>query len=163
MTNEPFKYKLRWLLAVLDGFWALGFLSMGYLSVSVLFRLLSREMDKLNSDVVRMPHLTTLFMEALPEPEWGLFVGLLCLSVAYGRLSFLTQDSITTRLFRWSVAALMFVLLTAWLPLVDLLNPMSRRPESTSWLDEGAFAVVSVLFAVWAFATRENNSGSQHS
>ena len=163
MRNERFKYKLRWLLAVLDGFWALGFLSMGYLSVSVLFRLLSREMNKLNSDVVSMPHLTTLFMDVIPEPGWTLLVGAVCLSAAYGRLSFLTQDSITTRLFRWSLVVLMFVLLSACLPLFDMWNPLPRPVESEFWFDEAAFVALSFMLVVWAFVVRGVNAESRHS
>ncbi len=159
MTNESMKYKVRWLGAIADGIWALGFLSMGYLSVSVLLRLSAREMDKLNSDVVIMPRLTTLLMDVIPEPGWALLVGLVCLSAAYGRLSFLTRDSINNRLFRWSLVVLVFVLLSACLPLFDLLSPMPRPLGDLSWLDEGAFGVVSVLLAVWAFAGCRSTAG----
>lgn len=161
--DESSRRKLRWLLAIFDGFWALGFLLLGYLALDFPLRLFLSELDKLNLDVVVPPALTVLLDNIVPEAGWALFIGILCLAVAYGRLSFFTQDSITNRLFRWSVALLMFMLFSVCLPLFDLLSPLPRRRENLSSLDEGAFIALSLLLAALAFTKRavDENDSSQ--
>lgn len=152
--------KLRWLLAILDGVWALGFLLLSYLAVDLLLRFSAAEVSKLNVDVAVPSELFNLLVNLVPEAGWGLFIGILCLAIAYGRLSFSTQDSITNRLFRWSAAVLMFMLFAACLPLFDL-NPLPRPRENTSWIDEAAFVALSLLLTFLAFTKRVTDDKSQ--
>lgn len=152
--DESIRRKLRWLIAILDGFWALGFLLLGYLALDFPLRLFISEWDKLNLDFVAPPALTVLLDNIVPESGWALFMGTLFLAVAYGRLSLLTQDPITNRLFRWSVALLMFMFFSICLPLFDLLIPLPRPRESIFSLDEVAFIALSLLLAALAFTKR---------
>ncbi|MFO1486593.1 MAG: hypothetical protein U1F71_24740 [Verrucomicrobiaceae bacterium] len=161
MPDESSKLKLRWLLAILDGFWALGILLLGYLVLDLPLRVFSSELDKLNLDVVVPPQISILLLDIVPEAGWELFIGILSLAVAYGRLSFSTQDSITNRLFRWSVAVLMFMLASACLPLFDLLNPLPMSRESSSWLDEAAFVALSLSLVVLTFTKRAVDDNSR--
>ena len=160
MTNVPpdaapatrtARDRSRWLLAIVDGVWAWGCLSLGYLTVSFLLRLFVCELDRLNSDVVLPPPLTMLLVNVLPEPGFALVIGVSLLSVAYARLSYLAQDSITTRLFRWSLGLFFGMLMIVALPLLDMLNPWPRMLEDRYVYDEVAFLLFTSLAAVLPF------------
>lgn len=148
--ESPGRRKLRWLLAIVDGCWAFAFQFLGFLALDVPFRHFASEWDRMN-DVFMPPKLTILLLDLLPEAGWELVTGMGLLALAYARLSFATQDSITHRLFRWSVVVLMFMVATACLPLFDLWNALPPPRRSLFWFDEAAFLALSLVLTVLAF------------
>lgn len=152
MNHHPNHRWRTWTLAVCEG------LLMGWLVWTVLFilKLVLKHPELVGEAAkkafTRMPELTRQLHSVMTNANTGLLIFAVGAGVGFGALSSISQEAITSRVFRWLVVAMMTAIWIIALPLYDAVTMQDGAPGFT--FADAVFSLAGMLAAlaglVWA-------------
>jgi drug/metabolite transporter (DMT)-like permease len=105
----------------------------------------------------RLPGITECLKWWLPEHGVFGLLGTIALAFGFASVASVTQESFSSRLFRWFLIPLGLAFFAAILPLAEGHTCLCGSIDDNSWLDEIVFLVgcLSLGFAGWRYARQK--------
>ena len=141
---------------VLETVFSLFFLSLCSLALHLPLRVFECSMNHGQFKGLTMPEITRCLEWCLPEEVWSAIVGTIALAVGFASVASVSQDALSSRLFRWFLIPLGFAIFAAILPLAESRMCLCSKNQDAVWLDEILFLAfcLALGYAGWRYARK---------
>lgn len=152
MMNKSGIGKLRWLSAVCEACLMLWFLMICWFVLGVSLRH-PEVLAGVNISDGAKPEITKLALALLPQHSISILLGLPGLAIGFAAMAMVTDEALSSRLFRWLVVLIATFVFAAFLPLADRVLTLGREIDTATfdWTEAlVTLAGVSAAFSgVW--------------
>lgn len=137
---------------------SLLFLALCYFALHLPLRIWECSMNHGNLEgLSKLPGITECLKDCLPEQPLSGVLGTIALAFGFASVASVSQESLSSRLFRWFLIPLGLAFFAAILPVAESHTCLCSSIDDKFWIDEVVFFVgcLSLGFAGWRYASQQ--------